>query len=166
MIEVTTQNNPLLIRIVLTPNRSISWPLLLRFYLFTCLLSFSIAGLFTLLGYWIVLPFSGLEMMALGLGLYFASRKIYRQEVITIDKVNIKIEKGHINPVNIWVFDSHWVNIETEKTKGYRNNIKIMMGSHGKYIELGSFLTKLDKESLVFELNKGILFRGLMGRAG
>ncbi len=94
MIEVVTQQNPPMIRIVLSPNRSISWSLLLRFYLFTCLLSFSIAGLFVLLGYWIVLPFSELEMMALGLGFYFTSKKIYRLEVITINKVNIKIEKG------------------------------------------------------------------------
>lgn len=166
MIEVVTQQHPPAIRIVLTPNRSISWPLLLRFYLFTCLLSFSIAGLFVLSGYWVVLPFSGLEMMALGLGLYFASRKIYRQEVITITKGNIKIEKGYHNPTFTWVIDRNWAKIETVKTKGYRKNIKIMIGTHGKYIELGSFLTKPDKESLVFELNKGILFRGLMGQTG
>jgi len=165
MVEVSTQKNPTQIRIILTPNRSISWPLLLRFYLFTCLMSFSIAGLFVLLGYWVVLPFSGLEMMVLGLGLYFTSKKIYRQEVITIDKVNIKIEKGAKNPAGTWIYGRHWVRIESIKTAGYRKNIKIMIGSHGKYIEIGSFLTKQEKESLVFELNKGILFRGLMGRA-
>ena len=40
-----------------------------------------------------------------------------------------------------------------------------MIGLHGNYIENGLFLAKQEKESLVFELNKGILFRGLMGRA-
>ncbi len=166
MIQVVTDNNPGYIRFVLTPNRSISWPILLRFYLLTCVLSFSIAGLFALLGYWIVLPFSGLEMMALGAGLYYTSTKIYRQEVITIDNDHIKLEKGFQKPTESWEFDRAWVQINTEKTGSYIQKIKINMGSHGNYVELGSFLTEVEKESLVFQLNKGIIFRGFMGQTG
>jgi len=166
MIEVFKQQNPPMMRIVLTPNRSVSWPVLLRFYLLTCLLSFSIASLFVVLGYWVVLPFSGLEMLALGLGLYFACKKIYRQEVITVSRESIKVEKGFQTPHEVWIFDRHWVKIDTEKTMGYSHNIKIIISSHGKYIELGSFLIKAEKEALVFELNKGIILHGLMGQTG
>ncbi|MCP4982937.1 MAG: DUF2244 domain-containing protein [Gammaproteobacteria bacterium] len=34
---------------------------------------------FSLHGLWLVLPFSGLEMLVLGLGLYLTSRKVYRR---------------------------------------------------------------------------------------
>ncbi len=163
MIVIAREQAPASIRFVLTPNRSIGWPLLLRFYLFTCMTSFSIAGLFMALGYWVVMPFSGLEMLALGLGLYFSCKKIYRQEVITIDKVNVKVEKGYKEVQFTQKFNRSWVKIDRIKSMSYRKNIKIMLGSHGKKIEVGSFLTKQEKESLAFELNKGILFDGFMG---
>jgi len=163
MIVIAREQKPPLIRFVLTPNRSISWPLLLRFYLFTCGVSFSIAGLFMALGFWVVMPFSGLEMLALGLGLYFSCKKIYRQEVITIDKDNIKVEKGYKNVQFERNFDRHWVKIDRLKSIGYKKNIKVMIGSHGENIEIGSFLSKQEKDSLAFELNEGILFHGFMG---
>ncbi len=162
MIVIDRDSLPPAIRFVLTPNRSIGWPLLLRFYLLACLTSFSIAGLFMALGYWVVMPFSGLEMLALGLGLYYSCRQIYRQEVITVDKVNVKVEKGYQSVQFRQWFERAWVRIEVIESTGYRKNMKIMMGSHGKNVEIGSFLTKHEKESLVFELNKGILSGGFM----
>lgn len=146
-------------RIVLIPNRSISWSLLLRFYIFTCCLSFSIAGLFAFLGYWVVMPFSGLEMLCLGAGLYLTCRKIYCQEVISISDEVIKIEKGAKSPEQVWEFDKHWVRLTVENKGANRKNMSIYMGSHGKFIEVGSFLTGEEKESLAFELNDGILAR-------
>ncbi len=42
-----------------------------------------------------MLPFSGLEMLALGPGLYVTSRKVYRHEVITLGPDRIRIEVGN-----------------------------------------------------------------------
>jgi uncharacterized membrane protein len=147
-------------RIVLTPNRSISWPILLRFYLLTCTLSFSIAMLFVWMGYWVVLPFSGLEMSVLGIALYVSCRKIYQQEVISIDNATIKLQKGCIRVQDEWEFDRYWVRVSIEKQKGFYGKIKLKIGSHGNFIEIGSFLNDKEKESLAFRLNKGILTSG------
>ena len=81
-------------RFVILPNCSISWRQLVVFYLLTCLLALAIGLLFTFGGMWLVLPFSGLEMMALGTALYLTSRKVHRREVITLDSNRVTIEKG------------------------------------------------------------------------
>lgn len=159
MIIYDKNGNNHLIRIVLLPNRSISWPLLVQFYVFTCFISFSIATLFSLLGYWLVLPFSGLEMLCLGVALYVTSRKIYRQEVISIEDNIIKVEKGCQHPQQFWAFDRYWAQISIEHQDVDQKKLRIFIGSHGDRVELGAFLNNTEKESLAFELNAGILFR-------
>jgi uncharacterized membrane protein len=143
--------------IVLLPNRSISWPLLVKFYLFTCCVSFSIAGLFVVLGYWMVFPFSGIEMLLLGIGLYLASRKSYQQEVINVDKRYIVLEKGCCKVQKSWRFDRYWVRLIVEKKGNFKENISLYLASHGEILQIGEFLNNDEKESLVFEMNQGIL---------
>ena len=166
MIIYDTDQEKRVYRIVLIPNRSISWPLLVRFYVFTCFVSFSIASIFAFIGYWMVLPFSGLEMLALGIGLYLASRKIYGQEVITFDGNKIRVEKGCHRPDQQWEFDNYWARISVEKQGQYVKHQKVFIGSHGARIELGAFLHDSEKESLAFELNAGILSRKFMRQVG
>lgn len=152
-------------RIVLIPNRSMNWSILLRFYIFICVVSFSIALLFTFFGFWIVLPFYGLEMIVLGAALYMTCRKIYRQEVIIIGSKNIKLEKGAEKVEQSWEFDKHWVRITLETKGSIRKSLYLMMGSHGNYVEVGSFLTESEKESLASVLNEGILPHEFLRRA-
>lgn len=144
-------------RIVLIPNRSINWPILVKFYIFICSLSLTIAMVFTFFGYWIVLPFYGLEMIALGVGLYITCRKIYRQEVILVGKDTLRIEKGGETVHKSWNFDKYWVRITLENKGSISKSLCLKVGSHGKYIEVGSFLTRSEKESLAIELNNVII---------
>ena len=51
-------------RFVLSPNCSISWRQLLAFYLLTCVVALAVGLFFTMQGLWLVLPFSGIEMLA------------------------------------------------------------------------------------------------------
>ena len=81
-------------RFELSPNCSISWRELLLFYLMTCCVALAVGLFFTLQGLWFVLPFSGLEMLALGAALYLTSRRVHRREVIILDPERTRIEKG------------------------------------------------------------------------
>ena len=101
-------------RIVLSPNCSISWGELLSFYLLTCVVAFAVGMFFTLQGLWLVLPFSGLGMLALGFGLYFTSRKVYRREIITLDQDLVRIEKGVQRVKQSWEFKTPWIRIIDE----------------------------------------------------
>ncbi len=165
MIILDKKQENRLFRIVITPNRSFNWPMLVRFYILTCFISLGIACGFAALGYWIVLPFAGLEMLVFGGGMYLACRRIYRQEVITLDGDSMLLEKGCSKIEQTWQFDPNWVRLERQERPGYRAGFSLFVGSHGQFVEIGEFLNHDEKEALEFELNEGILAHGFFRRS-
>jgi len=144
-------------RLILTPNCSISWRQLAVFYLGTCVLAITIALLFTLQGQWLIVPFSGMEMMALGIALYLTSRKVHRREVITVGKERVKIEKGIHKADQSWTFERSWIRLRDEFFGENQCHRKLALGSHGSYIEVGEFLSNLEKDELAFRLKDCII---------
>ena len=103
-------------RFTLSPNCSISWRELVVFYLGTCVVALVVGLFFSLQGLWLVLPFSGIEMMALGVALYVTSRRVYRREVITLDSKRITIEKGVRRIHQRWEFETSWTRLVDGKS--------------------------------------------------
>lgn len=159
MVSVQKVNSRNSIRLVLTPNCSISWRGLVMFYIFNCAVALAIGLFFTLQGLWLVLPFSGLEMLALGAGLYLASCKSYRQEVITLDRRRTRIEKGLQRIDQCWEFETPWIRLVEEQSGTPNRRRKLALGSHGNYVEVGSFLDNSEQERLAFTL-KDCIIRG------
>jgi len=144
-------------RLTLTPNRSISWRQLLLFYLGTCLVAITIGLFFTLQGQWLILPFSGLEMMALGIALYITSRKVHRREIITVNRDRVRIEKGIRQMKKCWIFKRNWISLRDELCGESRLQRKLALGSHGSYVEVGDFLNNFEKDELAFRLKDCII---------
>ncbi|MDH3635744.1 MAG: DUF2244 domain-containing protein [Gammaproteobacteria bacterium] len=157
MVNISKQDSGDSFRIVLSPNCSISWHELVIFYLFTCVIAIAVGLFFTLQGMWLVLPFSGLEMLALGIGLYVTSRKVYRKEVITLDPDRTRVEKGVQRVVQSWEFKTPWVRI-IDETTGTRNPARrLAIGMRGTAVEVGSFLANSEKDELAFKLKDCII---------
>lgn len=157
MVNISKQDSGDSFRIVLSPNCSITWRELLMFYLFTCVIAIAVGLFFTLQGMWMVLPFSGLEMLALGIGLYVTSRKVYRKEVITLDPDRTRIEKGVQRVAQSWEFETPWVRIIDEPTGARNPARKLAIGMHGAVVEVGSFLANSEKDELAFQLKDCII---------
>jgi len=157
MVNITKEDSGDCFRIVLSPNCSITWRELVIFYLFTCVIAIAVGLFFTLQGMWLVLPFSGLEMLALGIGLYVTSRKVYRREVITLDPDRIRIEKGVQRVAQSWEFKTPWVRIIDEPTSIQNSARRLAIGMHGAVVEVGSFLANSEKEELAFQLKDCII---------
>ena len=157
MVSINKVNSGEGYRFVLAPNCSISWSELLLFYLLTCLVALAVGLFFTLQGLWLVLPFSGLEMLALGIGLYVTSRKVYRKEVITLDPERTRIEKGVQRIDQSWEFKTPWIRIidELPDRRSPRRTLAISM--YGESVEVGSFLANSEKEALAFQLKDCII---------
>ena len=146
-------------RIVLSPNCSISWRDLVLFYLFTCVIALAIGIFFLLQGLWLVLPFSGLEMAALGACLYLTSRKVYRREVITLNPERTRVEKGVSRIDQSWEFDTPWLRLIDERSGVRNRDRRLAIGTHGNYVEIGGFLDSKEKDALAFQL-KDCIIRG------
>jgi uncharacterized membrane protein len=159
MVKVDKVNSSDCYRFVLSPNCSISWSELVAFYLVTCLVALVVGLFFTLQGLWLVLPFSGLEMLALGLGLHLTSRKVYRREVITLGRDRTRIEKGVRQIDQCWEFETTWIRLLDEPPDARNRRRRLALGAHGKYVEVGNFLDNLEKDELAFQL-KDCIIRG------
>jgi uncharacterized membrane protein len=69
MINIDKINSGGSYRFIFSPNCSINWRQLLIFYVFTCFVALSVSLFNILQGIWMVLPFSGVEMLVLGVAL-------------------------------------------------------------------------------------------------
>ena len=146
-------------RLIITPNCSISWRHLVIFYIATCCVAMIIALFFALQGKWLIVPFSGLEMLALGGALYISSRNSHYREVITSSDKRVKIEKGIRRIRHQWVFERCWLRLQDESDDGEKGRRKIALGSHGTYVEVGGFLSDIEKDELAFRLKDCIISR-------
>ena len=144
-------------RFLLTPNLSISWQGLILFYFCTCLVALTVGIFFLLQGLWLILPFSGMEMLALGLALYLTSLKAHQRQVITIEENRVRVEKGARNPDQSWEFDKVWVRVFNEFNTGSNKGRRLELGSHGIFVEIGEFLNNIEKDELAFELKDCII---------
>ena len=141
---------------VIEANCSLSWRGNQIFFLSLCCLSFGIAGVFAWLGLWMILPFAGFEMLALGIALYLCWYKTMRKEVISIEDnriiVDIYAKKHKIS----YTFPRYWTRIILipAPLSGHPN--KLCMRSHGHQIEVGQMLRDEERKSLADALNKAI----------
>lgn len=157
MIEYDQTESPRGFRLVLSPNCSISWREAIFFYLITCALALSIGLFFAFNGMWMVLPFSGLEMLALGTGLYIVSRNAHRREVISLDEQRVRVEKGVVKLDHQWEFKTPWTRLKVDEKEGAHRDKVLFLGSHGDYVVVGDFLSKNEKDDLAFRLKDCII---------
>lgn len=144
------------IQFVLTPNNSASWQFNIMIWASLALIAMFISTIFLLRGLWLILPFSGLELLAVYVGLYLVIRKNSRIEIIKFSDDKVTIEKGHNYCEQIWEYQRYWSKIFI-KQPAYRGHPKhIFIRSHGKELELGEFLNKSDKEKLIKKLKKAV----------
>jgi uncharacterized membrane protein len=137
---------------ILRPNRSLDWRGNLRFYGLISLVSLCIACWFAWLGAWIVLPFAGLELLALGLALYLVSMRGLDMETIEIQGDTLEICKGRRQIRSTTRLQRCWARVRLEPSAHTWYPSRLMIRSHGKGTEIGSFLGSEEKEKLAGEL--------------
>ena len=144
-------------RIELAPNCSLTPSGAKLFFACTCLFSLVFAMLFVFQGFWPVLPFWALEMLALGLALNASMRRrLYTQTLLITDsKVSLvtRSRRGDTKQE----FARHWakVRLASPRTRLYPSRLTIE--SRGLACEVGSFLTEEERCLLAKRL------RGLVG---
>ena len=142
--------------IILKPNNSATWRFNMTVVASLALVAILISTFFLLQGLWLIAPFSGLEVLALLGCLYLCARSNIQTEIIKFSPDKVVIEQGRTFAEKSWEYHRSWAKIFVRKPKGHPDQIVIR--SHGKELELGSFLNKHDKQKLVNKLRK-IIYR-------
>lgn len=141
---------------VVKPNQAMSWRALLLVYLGIAAVTLIIGLSFYFNGLTLVLPFSGLEILALGAALYVSAWRGGEQEVILIDSDRIVVERGRREPVSRHVFQRAWVKVVLERSWNYWYPSRLLLRSHGRQVEIGKFLNEQERQGLALELRNAL----------
>lgn len=136
-IADSTENAEL--TIITRPNCSLSAAGRLLFFCVILLFSFAIAVGFALVGAWLILPFSGLEVLALGWALHYISCHSGDYECIVINGDSMVIETRCYKTVGKVEFQRYWsqVIVLPATTQG---KCRVWVRSRGQEVELGRFV--------------------------
>ena len=154
MVKIETNSEECTHSILLRPNQSTDWKSSLLFIFiiaFTCL---SIGIGFAFAGAIMILPFAGLEVLFVGYCLYLVMKKTYKQEVITLTKEKLKIEKGEGKINQVWEYYRMWSFVSVERPEHPWYPAHIVVTSKGERVPIGDFLTEDEKEDLVNNLER------------
>ncbi len=152
MVVASVQEDPPGTLFVLRPNRTLTWKRAGRIYAFVCTAVLGIGIGFYLLGMTLVLPFSGLEALALGIAVFLSLKNTEQQEVISITPCSVVVESGSSKPLSRREFKRYWVKVTVEAPSTPRYPSRLKLCSHGRELEIGSFLNEEDRRELARKL--------------
>lgn len=153
--------------IILRPSLSLSWQGNVKVFLLIALCSLAIASVFVMQGRWLVLPFSGAEILLLGASLYVFYRRASCTQLIRLSEHRVIIEQGHHHAEQRIEYPRYWseFHIEssapTELSASHKatelqgiepeaNSIpRVTISSRDQQTELGAFLGSADKQLLI-----------------
>lgn len=142
------------LRIILSPNRSLSWRGNQLFILSLLILSGIICTGFALMGGWVILPFAGLELSMLSGCLYYVSRKLSYRHVIELEEKTIRIEKGIYYPKQKWQFSVDEVKIEVDESGQGWGTPNVCLLHKTEKIALGEFLNQTETLEFVSKMRE------------
>ena len=133
---------------LLKRNCSIAPRQLLAFYASFCLLSLAIAGLFWLKGAVLVMPFAGVELLAVGAALLAYARHAADSETIRLLPGRLTVERVNGAQVEQVEFAPSWVRVEPESS----DRSLIELSGQGRRIAVGRFVRPELRRELADEL--------------
>ena len=139
-------------QLTLSPNKSMSWETNKKILFAMFLLNMSIAAGWVYMGAWPVLPFAGLEIALVGLGMYYVSWKLNFKEVLIIDSQSFVLQKGVYFPKQEWTWHKQDIKVIKIPSNYRLSPAQLVVASAEEEIEIGNFLNLEEKKRLVQEL--------------
>ena len=138
-------------RIIIRPNRSLTWEQTKLVYFCIASYSLAIAGVFAVMGFWPVLPFAGGEIAVLGIAFYVNALAGTSIQVVTVGADVVKVEKERPGPRCEWRFQRVWAQVDIDGSAN-RGSSRLVVRSHGNEVVLGEFLTETERRRLAATL--------------
>ena len=140
--------------IVIAPNCSLSVRGAVLFFLSLCAPCFGIAGALTLLGFWPVLPFAGLEMLLLGAALRLSLRRRHHRQTIVVCESDVTVQTTIGKEHREVVFPRHWAQVKLCRSTSRLHPSRLVIESHGRQCAVGDFLTEEERRGLAQKLGE------------
>jgi len=141
-------------QITLSPNKSMSWETNKKILMVMFAVNMTIAGGWVYMGAWPVLPFAGLEVALVGVGMYYASWKLNFKEVIRVHEKELVLQKGVYFPKQEWSINMNQARVLKIPSKYRMSPAKFFLVCNEVKVEIGSFLNLKEKKQLALELSE------------
>jgi len=138
--------------LVLRPNRSARWKTIKIFLFLVIFFALCIGISFAVIGLWMILPFTGIEIIVLLLVMYRVARQCSRRQVIHLFARTIRVEQGIAQPQSVWESELFWTRLIIKKPDHVGHASKIILRGRHEQIEIGGFLSELEKKELINKL--------------
>jgi uncharacterized membrane protein len=120
------------------------------------------SGAFASQGYWVVLPFAGLEIAAVFGCMYVVSHACRRCQVVSVADATVTIEKGRERgrhaasggPDYRVEFARDWAQVELAPAVKRWHPRRLWIGAMGRRVEIGEFLVDDEKAALAAQLKR------------
>ena len=141
---------------IIMPNQAMPWPRLVWIYVVFAGFTLGIAAGFFARGFILILPFAGLELLALGGALYISARRGGVREVITISAETVRVETGRDQPEQSHEFKRPWAQVVLQRAWHHWYPSRLLIRSHGRAVEIGGFLSEGERRGLARQLRNMI----------
>jgi uncharacterized membrane protein len=139
-------------RFILSPNCSLSWRWVKRLLVVLGLCMAAVSAYWVALGAWLVVPFTGLEFLVLGLGFYLCSVAGHTREVIEIDGEVLRVLRGYRHLEEVARFPRHWTRAALSRDPTGWYSTRLVLSCHGHRCEVASRLVEAEREDLATAL--------------
>lgn len=121
----------------LVPNRSLSWRANKRLWCLLSVVMLTISLGLASLGLWLVLPYSALAMLALGVGLYVTGLRLCRREVVLLTEDEVIVQRGRRRAEQEIHLPRCWTQLVIHPGRSPSDAPRIALRSYGRETELG-----------------------------
>ena len=141
----------------LRPTMSLSWDncKILIYAVASFGLLIGLIGL--VLGYPLILPFCGIEVLAFAAAFYFVQLKGKIREIIKFDGDMIIVKQYSLGKTLSIKANKRWVLVQLQRPTTPLEVLKLYISYSGKTIELGSFLNESEKSRFANLLKRALL---------
>ncbi|MCG7946317.1 MAG: DUF2244 domain-containing protein [Candidatus Thiodiazotropha taylori] len=141
--------------LIINPNRNLTWQQSKWLFFFFAFCCSAVAAYFYSIGAWLVLPFAGLEILLIGIAIYCQSCCAHSKQIIRIDSKHVRvINSGRVESEKC--FHKSWLKIIRNRDPSGWYPSRLLIGSHGQFVEVGKDLIEEERETLAHNLKSAI----------
>ncbi len=138
---------------LITPNRSMDRRQATWFVIGVAGVTFAVAGSLALsYGAWPILPFAGLEVALLAYAVYHVQARCENRELVVLGDSHVDVTRLQGGKVQCHRFNRYWVRVNLHRSRARNLPSRLEIGSHGKFVEIGAWLTDDERASLANHL--------------
>lgn len=141
---------------IIRPNRSMDERYAAVFVICFAALSLAIALGFFSAGLWLVLPFAGLEILVVGMAIGATLRRSQGYEWIVVTDREVSLLKSGHDQSRRYEFQRPWTQVRLESGPSRLRPARLLIGSHGRFVEIGRDFVDEDRENFAARLTEAI----------